>query len=83
MTAYLANDDPVSASYWETVLASVFSVRYGDIMIVHSIEPYALLPELHIRDTIYTDPRVAVLTVTCWLPIPTDLVWKLLWQGGR
>ncbi|MCD4765826.1 MAG: acetyl-CoA decarbonylase/synthase complex subunit gamma [Methanosarcinales archaeon] len=60
MTAYLANDDPVSASYWETVLASVFSVRYGDIMIVHSIEPYALLPELHIRDTIYTDPRTPV-----------------------
>lgn len=60
MTAYLANDDPVTASYWETVLASVFSVRYGDIMIVHSIEPYALLPELHIRDTIYTDPRTPV-----------------------
>jgi acetyl-CoA decarbonylase/synthase complex subunit gamma len=60
MTAYLANDDPVSASYWETVLASVFTVRYGDIMILHSIEPYALLPELHIRDTIYTDPRTPV-----------------------
>jgi acetyl-CoA decarbonylase/synthase complex subunit gamma len=42
------------------LLASVFSVRYGDIMIVHSIEPYALLPELHIRDTIYTDPRTPV-----------------------
>jgi len=60
MTAYLASDDPVSASYWETVLASIFSVRYGDIMILHSIEPYALLPELHIRDTIYTDPRTPV-----------------------
>ncbi len=60
MTAYLANDDPVSASYWETVLASVFTVRYGDIMILHSIEPYALLPEMHIRDTIYTDPRKPV-----------------------
>jgi acetyl-CoA decarbonylase/synthase complex subunit gamma len=60
MTAYIANDDPVSASYWETVLASVFTVRYGDIMILHSIEPYALLPELHIRDTIYTDPRTPV-----------------------
>ena len=51
---------PFSVSYWETVLASVFTVRYGDIMIVHSIEPYALLPELHIRDTIYTDPRTPV-----------------------
>jgi acetyl-CoA decarbonylase/synthase complex subunit gamma len=35
-------------------------VRYGDIMILHSIEPFALLPEMHIRDTIYTDPRTPV-----------------------
>jgi acetyl-CoA decarbonylase/synthase complex subunit gamma len=60
LTAYLINDDPVSASYWETVLATVFTVRYGDIVILHSIEPYALLPALHIRDTIYTDPRTPV-----------------------
>lgn len=60
MTAYLTGGDEVSSSYWETVLASVFAVRYGDIMILHSIEPFALLPELHIRDTIYTDPRTPV-----------------------
>ncbi|MBW6518918.1 MAG: acetyl-CoA decarbonylase/synthase complex subunit gamma [ANME-2 cluster archaeon] len=60
MTAYLTGGDAVSSSYWETVLATVFSVRYGDIMILHSIEPYALLPEMHIRDTIYTDPRTPV-----------------------
>jgi acetyl-CoA decarbonylase/synthase complex subunit gamma len=29
-------------------------------MILHSIEPYAMLPELHIRDTIYTAPRKPV-----------------------
>lgn len=60
MTAYLSENDPVSTSYWETVLATVFTVRYGDIMILHSIEPYALLPEMHIRDTVYTDPRTPV-----------------------
>jgi len=60
MTAWMVYDDDVSASYWETVIASIFSVRYGDIMILHSIEPYALLPQLHIRDTIYTDPRTPV-----------------------
>ncbi|WMW22640.1 acetyl-CoA decarbonylase/synthase complex subunit gamma [Methanolobus mangrovi] len=59
-TAWMAHDDPVSASYWETVVASVFTIRYGDIMILHSTEPYAVLPELHIRDTIYTDPRKPV-----------------------
>ncbi len=59
-TAWMAHDDPVSASYWETVVTSVFTIRYGDIMILHSTEPYAVLPELHIRDTIYTDPRKPV-----------------------
>ena len=53
--------DGVSASYWESILVSIFTVRYGDIMVMHSIEPYSLLPELHIRDTIYTDPRKPVM----------------------
>jgi len=60
LTAWMAYDDEISASYWETVLASVFTVKYGDIMIMHSIQPHALLPQLHIRDTIYTDPRKPV-----------------------
>ncbi len=60
MNAWLIYKDAVPASYWETVLASVFIVRYADIMILHSLEPYAMLPEVHIRDTIYTDPRTPV-----------------------
>lgn len=60
LTAWMAHDDDVSASYWETVVASVFTIKYGDIMILHSIEPYAQLPQVHIRDTIYTDPRKPV-----------------------
>lgn len=60
LTAWMSQEDPVSAAYWETVIASVFTIKYSDIMIMHSIEPYALLPQLHIRDTIYTDPRKPV-----------------------
>lgn len=60
LMAWMVHDDPVSASYWETVVASVFTIKYGDILILHSIEPYAMLPEVHIRDTIYTDPRKPV-----------------------
>lgn len=60
LNAWLVYKDTVAASYWETVIASVFTVRYGDIMILHSLEPYAMLPEVHIRDTIYTDPRTPV-----------------------
>ncbi|PWB53973.1 MAG: acetyl-CoA synthase subunit gamma [Candidatus Methanoperedenaceae archaeon] len=60
LNAWLVFKDAVAASYWETVLASMFTVRYGDILILHSLEPYAMLPEVHIRDTIYTDPRTPV-----------------------
>jgi len=60
LNAWLVYKDTVTASYWETVMASIFTVRYGDIMILHSLEPYAMLPEVHIRDTIYTDPRTPV-----------------------
>ena len=60
LTAWLVYKDDPSASYWETVISSVFTVRYGDIMLMHSIEPYALLPQVHLRDTIYTDPRKPV-----------------------
>ena len=48
LNAWLVYKDTVTASYWETVLASIFTVRYGDIMILHSLEPYAMLPEVHI-----------------------------------
>jgi acetyl-CoA decarbonylase/synthase complex subunit gamma len=60
MNAWLVYNEAVTAAYWETVLASVFIVRYADIMILHSLEPYAMLPEVHLRDTIYTDPRTPV-----------------------
>ncbi|MBU4075516.1 MAG: acetyl-CoA decarbonylase/synthase complex subunit gamma, partial [Euryarchaeota archaeon] len=60
LNAWLVYKDAVTASYWETVLASVFIIRYADILILHSLEPYAMLPEVHIRDTIYTDPRTPV-----------------------
>jgi acetyl-CoA decarbonylase/synthase complex subunit gamma len=60
-TAWMAGiSDPVSASYWETAMAAVFTIRYGDIMILHSMEPYATLPEVHLAETIYTDPRTPV-----------------------
>ncbi|WP_292487240.1 acetyl-CoA decarbonylase/synthase complex subunit gamma [Methanohalobium sp.] len=61
LTSWLVYEDTVNASYWETVLACTFIIKYGDIMLLHSTEPYAMLPELHMRDTIYTDPRKPVM----------------------
>lgn len=61
ITAWMAGiSDPVSAAYWETAMAAIFTIRYGDIMILHSMEPYATLPEVHLAETIYTDPRTPV-----------------------
>ncbi|AEH60988.1 CO dehydrogenase/acetyl-CoA synthase delta subunit, TIM barrel [Methanosalsum zhilinae DSM 4017] len=60
LTSWLVHKEKVTASYWETVIASVFTIKYGDIMILHSTEPYAMIPELQLGDTIYTDPRKPV-----------------------
>jgi acetyl-CoA decarbonylase/synthase, CODH/ACS complex subunit gamma len=61
LTAWMSGiSDPVSASYWETVLASIFTIRYGDVMLLHSMDPYATMPEVHLAETIYTDPRSPV-----------------------
>jgi acetyl-CoA decarbonylase/synthase, CODH/ACS complex subunit gamma len=61
LTAWMAGiSDPVSASYWETVLSSIFTIRYGDMMLLHSMDPYATMPEVHLAETIYTDPRSPV-----------------------
>lgn len=56
-TAWLMYEDELAASYWETVIASMQVVKYADILLLHSTLPSALLPVIHIKDTIYTDPR--------------------------
>ena len=57
LTTWMVYDDPVDATYWETVLADVFTIRYADIMILHSIEPYAVMIQRTLVDNIYVDPR--------------------------
>jgi acetyl-CoA decarbonylase/synthase complex subunit gamma len=60
MTAWLLQDDTgagLDASYWEAVLATIGIIKYADIMIMHSIEPHALIVERTLAANIYTDPR--------------------------
>ncbi len=57
MTAWMVHDDALYASYWEAMMACLFIIRYADIMIMHSIEPHALITERTLVDNIYTDPR--------------------------
>jgi len=59
-TAWLVYEDELSASYWEAVLASLLIIKYGDILILHGTQPHSLLAEVHVRETISTDPRTPV-----------------------
>ena len=47
----------IVADYHETMAASALTIRYADLMIIHSLEAHALLPLVHVTDMIYTDPR--------------------------
>jgi acetyl-CoA decarbonylase/synthase complex subunit gamma len=47
----------VAAGYKETMIAAALTVRYADMMIIHGLDAYELLPLVHVADMIYTDPR--------------------------
>ncbi|MHC1566165.1 MAG: acetyl-CoA decarbonylase/synthase complex subunit gamma [Candidatus Syntropharchaeia archaeon] len=57
MTAWMVYKDPVEAAYWEAAVAATFIIKYADIMILHSIEPYSLMTITTLDNNIYTDPR--------------------------
>jgi acetyl-CoA decarbonylase/synthase complex subunit gamma len=60
INAWMTTDDPVRAAYWESVLTAALVIRGGAIMIKHSIEPHSVMPDMHLRFNIYTDPRKPV-----------------------
>lgn len=49
--------DALEASYWEAAIATLFIIKYADIMILHSIEPHSLIVERTLVANLYTDPR--------------------------
>jgi acetyl-CoA decarbonylase/synthase complex subunit gamma len=48
------------AKWREAYLASMLIVRYADILIMHDVDGWALLPPVVLRQNIYTDPRKPV-----------------------
>ncbi|MGQ9538920.1 MAG: acetyl-CoA decarbonylase/synthase complex subunit gamma [Candidatus Bathycorpusculaceae bacterium] len=44
----------------EAYLAAMLTVRFADILIMHSLDGWALLPNVILRQNIYTDPRKPV-----------------------
>jgi len=52
-------EDPVK-TYEETYIAAVMMARSADILILHTLQPYALLALTTLRQNIYSDPRKPV-----------------------
>ncbi|MGB9902278.1 acetyl-CoA decarbonylase/synthase complex subunit gamma [Methanothrix sp.] len=57
INAWFTTKDPVRAAYWESILTATFVIRGASIMIKHCIEPHCVMPDMHLRYNIYTDPR--------------------------
>lgn len=62
MTAWTEGADaPKEVAEWkEAYLASMLIVRFADILIMHGVDGWALLPPAVLRQNIYTDPRKPV-----------------------
>lgn len=58
ITAWLgARGESQSKAWWEAIAAAMLIARYADILIMHSMEGWSLLPNVMLRFNIYTDPR--------------------------
>ena len=62
MVAWMDKDQiPEELAKWrEAYMAAMLIVRFADVMIVHNIGGWALLPLVILRQNIYTDPRKPV-----------------------
>ncbi len=62
MVAWMGRGDvPEEIVKWrEAYLAAMLVVRYADVVIMHSVDGWSLLPSVVLRENIYTDPRKPV-----------------------
>ena len=62
MTAWMDRDEaPTEIAKWkEACLAAMLIVRFSDILIMHGVDGWSLLPSVVLRQNIYTDPRKPV-----------------------
>jgi len=61
MTVWLERDVPKEVLQWrEAYMASILMARYADLLIMHSLDGWVLLPNVVWRFNLYTDPRKPV-----------------------
>jgi acetyl-CoA decarbonylase/synthase complex subunit gamma len=52
--------DPVLNEWNEAMLAGILIARFADLIVVHGISGWSLLPQVFLRSNLYTDPRKPV-----------------------
>jgi acetyl-CoA decarbonylase/synthase complex subunit gamma len=58
MVAWMERERSQEAAEWtETYIASMLITRYADLLIMHSMDGWAMLPLTILRKNLYTDPR--------------------------
>ena len=62
MVAWMERGEaPIEIAKWkEASLAAMLIVRFSDVLIMHDVDGWALLPPVVLRQNIYTDPRKPV-----------------------
>lgn len=53
-----SNRDADACAYDESLLAGLLVCRYASVIVMRTIEPWALLPVLTLRQSLYSDPSV-------------------------
>ena len=53
-------EDPVLNEWNEAILAGILTARFADLIVVHGISGWSLLPHIFLRSNLYTDPRKPV-----------------------
>ncbi|MEM2122593.1 MAG: acetyl-CoA decarbonylase/synthase complex subunit gamma [Candidatus Bathyarchaeia archaeon] len=60
-TVWMSEGELPEVKAWrECCLACMLMVRYADLLIMHSLDGWAILPTLILRENLYTDPRKPV-----------------------
>lgn len=60
ISVWLEHEEPDVKRWREAYLASMLITRYSDILIMHSLDGWVLLPNVVLRQNLYTDPRKPV-----------------------
>jgi len=58
LQAFRSEKDPIQAAMLESLTTDLLIAQYADLVVLHGLEIWELLPVLAFRQAIYSDPRV-------------------------